>query len=71
MVSQGNLEEIKKQPIIAFCWTHHYKNSIILVVWCWNPVCIFGWCRIFTLICKFQDFPKIASLHEKVMLLGI
>jgi len=33
--------------------------------------CLFGRCRILTLICKFQDFPKIASLREKVMLLGI
>jgi hypothetical protein len=71
IVSQGNLEEIRKLPIIAFCWTHYFKNLIIFAVRCWHPVCIFGRCRIFTLICKFQDFPKIASLHEKVMLLGI
>jgi hypothetical protein len=71
IVSQGNLEEIKKLPITAFCWTHYYKDLIIFAVWCWSPVCIFGRYRIFSLFCKLQDFPKIASLHEKVMLLGI
>ena len=34
-------------------------------------MCIFSRHRIFPLICKFQDFHKIALLPEKVMLLGI
>ena len=69
IVPQGNVEDIEKLPSIAFCWTHYYKNLIIFAMWCWNPVCIFGRSRIFTLICKFQDFLKISSLREKVMLL--
>ena len=32
IVSQGNLEEIEKLPLIAFCWTHYYKNLIIFAV---------------------------------------